>query len=191
MIIHADDPTIATFTGRYVYPLALDPDDVDIEDIAHSLSNQSRFSGHTVSFYSVAHHAVLVSQLLEGTGHEMWGLLHDGSEAYLTDVARPLKTDPYFGKTYRGAEARAMRAVAAAFDLQWPEPPEVKVADVVLLATERRDLIAATGRWTVLDGVTPLTDQIVPWSPKKSKRAFLNRYEQLCRRVESQGQKED
>jgi len=190
VIVHADDPCIATYTGKYVRPLDLDPSDVDIEDIAHSLSNQSRFSGHTTTFYSVAHHSVLVSRLLEGTGHEMWGLLHDGAEAYLTDVARPLKTDPYFGKTYRGAEGRAQRAVAEAFSLPWPEPPEVKVADVILLATERRDLMAAPGRWTVLDGVAPLPGAISPWSPKRSKQMFLARYDQLRRRVGSQRTKE-
>jgi len=153
-----------------------------IEDIAHALSNQCRFSGHTREFYSVAQHSVLVSRLLAGTGLETWGLFHDASEAYLTDVARPLKRDPYFGKAYRGAEARAMRAVLEAFDLPWPEPHEVKAADNVLLATERRDLMSsAPGRWAVLDGIIPLEDEISPWSPKRSRREFLTRYETFSR----------
>ena len=125
---------IATFSGRYVDPLHLSPDDVNIEDIAHALANQCRFTGHTLEFFSVAQHSVLVMRTLP-IEHKFWGLLHDASETYLSDVARPLKQDPYFGQAYRGAEGRAMRAIASAFDLPWPEPPEVKVADNVLLAT--------------------------------------------------------
>lgn len=180
IVIRAETSTIATYTGAYVDPLDLSPDDIRVEDVAHALANQCRFSGHTAAFYSVAQHSVLVSRVLNGTGHEMWGLMHDATEAYLVDMARPLKQDPHFGRTYRGAERRAMRAIAESLGLTWPEPPEVKDADNALLATERRDLMsAAKGRWTVLDGVDPLPERISPWSPKRAKVAFLLRYNEL------------
>lgn len=63
-------------------------EDVDIEDIATSLSNQCRFFGHVRKYYSVAQHSVLVSANCEWPKE---GLMHDAPEAYLGDVARPLR----------------------------------------------------------------------------------------------------
>lgn len=176
-----------TFTGLYVEPLDLEPSLIRVEDVAHALSNQCRFSGHVREFYSVAEHSVRVTRALESgviAGDVpldvlRWGLMHDAAEAYLTDVARPLKDDAYFGRAYRGAEARAMTAVAERFELEGREPSVVKVADMVLLATERRDLLPANGTWGILDGVEPLETTIRPWTPKRAERAFLATYEGL------------
>lgn len=170
---------ILTFSGRYVDPLDLQETDVSLTDIAHALSNLCRFTGHVSSFYSVAQHSVLVSKVLDGTGLEMWGLLHDANEAYLNDTARPLKTDPYFGQAIRGANKRAAKVIADRYDLGWPEPDEVKAADRRLLATERRDLMARTGDWELLKGVDPLEKVIIPWLPKKAEKEFLKRYNEL------------
>ena len=52
---------IQTFTGRQFWPLDPHVDEIYIEDIAHSLSMQCRFTGHSLRFYSVAEHSVLVS----------------------------------------------------------------------------------------------------------------------------------
>ena len=180
--IQSNDPCILTVSGRYVYPLDLNPDDICIEDVAHALSNLARFSGHTVpGFYSVAQHSVLVSRLLRETEYEMWGLLHDATEAYLVDIPRPLKKHPTFGQTYRGAERRAMRSVATAFGLSWPEPDVVHWADNVLLSTERRDLMHPNGVWEETRE-TPMEEQITPWSPKRARQEFLIRYQVLCKR---------
>ena len=42
---------IETYTGRAFWPLSPKPEDVSIIDIAHSLSNQCRYSGATTAFY--------------------------------------------------------------------------------------------------------------------------------------------
>lgn len=136
---------LQTFTMRQVYPLDLRPEDVAVEDIAHALSLQCRFAGHTRGLYSVGQHSLLVADYLRDRGEPapvvLWGLLHDASEAYLSDIPRPLKRLPAFA-FYREAERRAMGAICERFGLDPVEPPVVKHADGVLLATEARDLMA-------------------------------------------------
>lgn len=83
-----------THTGG-VDLLDLKPEDVDFEDIAHSLGNQCRFNGHTRVFYSVAQHCVEVSRLLQRRGcnleTQLAGLLHDAGEAYVGDITVPVQ----------------------------------------------------------------------------------------------------
>ncbi|HAL7474263.1 TPA: deoxyribonucleoside 5-monophosphate phosphatase [Escherichia coli] len=55
---------IKTFSGKHFYYDRINKDDIDINDIAVSLSNICRFAGHLSHFYSVAQHAVLCSQLV-------------------------------------------------------------------------------------------------------------------------------
>ena len=50
--------SITTFSGVLFWPLLPNPDDIRIADIAHALSQQCRFAGHTRTFYSVAEHSV-------------------------------------------------------------------------------------------------------------------------------------
>jgi hypothetical protein len=174
-----------TFTGVYVEPLDLDPALIRIEDVAHSLAAQARYTGHTRVPYSVAEHSVRATIALEREGHDQatlrWCLLHDASEAYLVDIPRPLKADPYFGKAYRGAEARAMAAVCEAFGLDPKMPEAVADIDLRILASERRDLLPATPgqTWGILWNVKPLPGEIVPWTFAKAKRRFLSTFARL------------
>ena len=45
--------TIRTYTSKLIDLTAIAPSDIDIVDIAHSLSNLCRFNGHSRKFYSV------------------------------------------------------------------------------------------------------------------------------------------
>src|SRR4051794_32940266 len=90
---------IITSTGKWFDVFNPNPADVDIEDIVHALSMQCRFTGHTKEFYSVAQHSVLVSLTCPSVD-ALYGLVHDGSEAYLSDIARPVKKHPAFGPFY-------------------------------------------------------------------------------------------
>jgi uncharacterized protein len=87
---NVEEGFLPTCTGRRVHIASPLPDEIDIEDIAHGLSHACRFAGHVQNFYSVAQHSLLVSELVDDR-HALWGLLHDGSEAYLHDLTRPLK----------------------------------------------------------------------------------------------------
>lgn len=173
---------IETHTGRRFRPLAPVVADIDIEDIAHALSQQCRFSGHTAFHYSVAEHSVRVCELLAARGCsrtvQLWGLLHDASEAYLVDVPSPLKCLPAFDE-YREVEKRLMLAICERFYLPAEEPRAVRWADATLLATEARDLMPfRPEHW---EGLTeaPLLGAIEPWAPYKAKRDFLSHFKEL------------
>ena len=171
-----------TFSGkmfRYLHP---DPEDVCIEDIAHSLSQLNRFVGQTTKPYSVAQHSVLVSQVCPRK-FMLYGLLHDASEAYTNDVCRVLKLSPGMG-IYKWYENLAMSAVCKKFHLPEKEPPEVKTADLVLLLTEKRDLFKNTCLWAVnkYDGTShldPLKKKIRPWTAEEAEEKFLDRFQLL------------
>jgi hypothetical protein len=173
---------IVTFTGRMIEPLNPDPAEIDILDIAHALSNQCRFTGHTSEFYSVAQHSVLVSQHCDPED-ALWGLLHDASEAYLSDICRPVKRCTEWGAGYETVEAILTLSVAQAFNLPDPGgdqimPPSVKHADDVLLRTEMRDLMPEGVAETMPPGDT-LDEELFGWAPERAKEEFLNRYEEI------------
>lgn len=68
-----------TYTGRRFWPLDPVAGDIEIMDIAHALSNQCRYAGHTRFHYSVAQHSVQVSENV-APEHALWGLLHDAPD---------------------------------------------------------------------------------------------------------------
>ncbi|MEO1952975.1 hypothetical protein, partial [Thioclava sp.] len=163
-----------TPTGIAFWPMDPRPSEIKIDDIAHALSNLCRYLGHTRDFYSVAQHSVLVARALPPE-LRAWGLLHDASEAYLVDVPRPVK--PYL-TGYREAEEVMERAVADAFDLCWPMPPEVKRVDNAILADEAAQLMTTPPRdWRLQE--PPLGISIDPWSPQTAKRRFLETFHEI------------
>lgn len=170
-----------TFTGEQFWPVDPLPEEICIEDIAHSLSLQCRFGGHCLRFYSVAEHSVLVSRALPEP-FKLWGLMHDAAEAYVLDVVRPLK--PYL-PGYREIEARVMNAICRRFGLSPVMPPEVKLADNRILLAERdQNMLPTSHVWglaqaTAGAGVGPLEVTLQFWTPDSAEVAFLNAFEAL------------
>ncbi|MDY0003541.1 MAG: phosphohydrolase [Polyangia bacterium] len=165
---------IQTFTGKQFYPLAARVEDIDVRDIAHSLSLQSRFNGHCLRFYSVAEHSVRVSRVVPASD-ALWGLLHDAAEAYIGDLPRPVKAN---APEFRGIEDRLLLVVAEAFGLPWPMPEAVRLADDRLLSTEARDLMAPhPASWNLRE--EPLQERIEPIGWEAAEDAFLVRFEEL------------
>lgn len=174
--IDSKDGWIATYTGRRITPLDPNPLDIDPMDIAHSLAHQCRFTGHVKEFYSVAQHSYMVSTLVPAE-YALWGLLHDASEAYISDIARPVKKAEPFGSFYKAAEDVLTLAICERFGLEGgPElPPPVEKADNLMLWAEMRDLMPNDPP----DGVEMYAEEVVPWSPSKSKSFWLRRYGEL------------
>jgi hypothetical protein len=146
-----------------------------IEDIAHGLANICRYSGQCSSFYSVAEHSLLVSEVAEG--FEFEALLHDAAEAFLGDITRPLKQMlPEFKRIERDVE----NAILQRFGVQFPLPAEVKQADLRVLAAEQRQIMPkGTDGWVRGQKVVRADVVVRHLSPDDAKRIFLARFEAL------------
>ena len=88
---------ITTYTGKNFDPLNVDESLLDVKDIAHALSLICRGNGHVQHFYSVAQHSLACAKEAKSRGYRkeiiLGCLLHDASEAYLSDVTRPIKKE--------------------------------------------------------------------------------------------------
>ena len=89
--------SIKTYTGIMFDPLNPDQNLIDIVDIAHALSMLCRANGHFKTFYSVGQHSLNCMEEAAARGYtkkvQLACLLHDASEAYLSDVTRPVKAE--------------------------------------------------------------------------------------------------
>jgi hypothetical protein len=174
---------IQTYSGAAFWPLDPWHNEVLIEDIAHALSMQCRYTGHTREFYSVAQHSVLVSTICDAQD-AAWGLLHDASEAYLCDVSRPVKVQPEL-EPYRAAEQKVQAVIMERFGIEGAEPQSVKRADRAMLWIEYRDQMlgraygVAWQKWaTFAAGVH--VDVRGAWQPKRAENEFLYRFHFLA-----------
>lgn len=87
-------PWMLTRSGVKFYPLDPRPEEFVIDDICRSLSKACRYNGHTPRFYSVAEHCTLLAQHFLDKNqieHAKWAWAHDGAEAYIGDMIRPIK----------------------------------------------------------------------------------------------------
>jgi 5'-deoxynucleotidase YfbR-like HD superfamily hydrolase len=132
---------IVTATGRKVDPLHVTSDDFNIVDVASSLSNLCRFTGHTREFYSVAQHSLHVKWLVEdesliapNKATLMAALLHDASETWLNDMSTPLKYSARLAG-YRHAEKLAEASIESLIHSWFPDQRVDRVA--IKLADQR------------------------------------------------------
>lgn len=170
---------IMTFSGLYVNVLNLQPENILLEDIAHALSMQCRFAGHCKDFISIAQHSVNVSRNVSAE-NALWGLLHDASEAYVTDIPRPLKYVSNMAG-FVEIEERIQRVIAERFNLPWPIPEEVKTQDGVELLTEWESFKPLGGMsWNgSLSHLSPRDEKLVSWAPPVAKQTFLDTFKLL------------
>ncbi|MHA7847153.1 HD family hydrolase [Serratia sp. D1N4] len=168
---------IKTFSGLHFNYAKPTPESICIEDIVQALSHECRFAGHLPEFYSVAQHSVLVSRIVPPE-FALEALLHDAHEAYCKDIPSPLKR---LIPDYRGIENSIDFVIRHKFGLPAELSSEVKHADLVMLATERRDLGIDNGeRWPMLDGVKPSEMvSVMPLNPAQARAQFANRYRQI------------
>jgi hypothetical protein len=164
---------IYTYGGGTFDPINPNPDEVDLEVVAHHLSNQCRWTGAVTRFYSVAEHCVLASMITP----TLKCLLHDASEAYLSDIARPVKRSPEFS-AYMVIEDRLEKAIAEHFGLEMPMLSDgVKYADEAMLWQEAKTLVPHLGE--LMPDPPPETPTIWCWTPPQAKEFFLQRFKEL------------
>lgn len=166
---------IQTYTGKQFWPLDPQVEDIDIEDIAHSLSMQCRYGGHCKRFYSVAEHCAHVSDNVPAED-ALWALLHDAAEAYLVDVPRPIKKHL---AGYKEIEANLMRVICQRFQLPEEMPQSVHRADNIILLDERdQNLSSPPAAWSC-ESSERLGLRLRFWSNNLAEGVFLNRFNQL------------
>lgn len=131
-----------------------------IEVIAHSLAQINRYTGHASRPYSVAEHSLLVADLVAmmGLDHhaQRLALMHDGHECLCGDVASPVKV--VVGTAWMECEHPLALQVRTTYNLRTPHIAHgkaVSLADLMALATERRDLLPfdpkRNAAWGVID----------------------------------------
>lgn len=169
---------ISTYLGNRFYPQDPARSQIDIEDIAHGLAYTCRFNGQTRTFYSVAQHSLIVSDLVTEE-LKLDALLHDASEAYLGDVVKPLKA---LLTEYKIIEKQTSDVIAQTFGLIGCCHPAIKQADLIALATEKRDLMPySVEPWHYLAHIEPLPQRLIPQSPNDAKKAFMQRFAELAK----------
>lgn len=183
-------PHSQTLTGRHWYPFDPQPEDVYFADF-QSLARINRFGGHTIcDNYSDAEHMVRVAkrvmdlggsrlEALGGHGHDAHEYVSPGDQIgpFLRAWNDPaacaiVGLTPDAFKGIAEIVQRAKFAVRCALDIvdvfaMRSSADLIRRADMELLATERRDLMASGPvDWGRLP--EPLRGRIVPWSPAKA-----------------------
>ena len=156
---------IRTFTGIYVNVFEPTPEMFCIEDIAHSLSQQCRFSGHLPQFYSVAEHSILCAGYVKYDS-KLGALLHDATEAYMLDIPSPIKKRL---KDYKEIENKLMECIAFTFGFEYPLSKDIKKVDEIILKTEWNELMLNNNN----------KNCFACYSPKQAEAIFLRTFNQL------------
>lgn len=116
---------IHTWCGVEFSPLEPRQEDIDPRDIAHALSMLCRANGHFKSFYSVGQHCLACEREAQAAGlsvkTRLACLLHDASEAYISDITRPVKLGL---PKYREIEKRLQGVIYRRFGID-PDDEEI------------------------------------------------------------------
>lgn len=165
---------ICTATAHEVCVRYPRPEHMTTAAIAHSLAQINRFNGHAARPYSVAEHSLLVCDIVErdfglGVQAQFAALMHDAHEAFCGDMHSPGKAE--IGPAWEAWEARWQLTLRSAYALHTHATTyaaAIRRADLMALATERRDLMPATPTpWPCLDGIQP-----VPWVNLRSNERY-------------------
>ncbi len=119
---------IYTYSGVSFSPLSPSVEDISAVDIAHALSYMCRANGHFRGFYSVAQHCISCEREAAARGYSrgirLACLLHDASEAFISDITRPVKRQL---TEYSAIEKRLQDVIYRRFGLD-PEDAELLAA---------------------------------------------------------------
>jgi len=180
---------IQSFTGKQVFPLNLKPEQIDVRDIAHALSLKCRFTGHVKHFYSVGQHTILGSRLVPDE-FKLPFLLHEVSEVYLPDIAKPIKDLVYTKETHSRYKVECDESIdwevlesmhadvifeALGLSILRPliDSPQVKQMDLAMLTAEKEQLFAtpAPAPWGLPEPAAKIT--ILEWGPRIVEAIWL------------------
>lgn len=175
---------IRTYTGKLVNPMDMETEDIDIRDIAHGLSMICRFNGQCKRFYSVAEHSVHVASIVPEP-YKFAALLHDASEAYLSDLNTFVKHSPELME-YRLIEGDLQDDILIKFceiSNYCRGYDHIKAADVLMYGKEKYSLfdgpfteadIHPKRYWAAKIAKFPHRLELRCWRPKDAENAFMH-----------------
>lgn len=164
---------IHLYSGKRFNLLKPRPQDVDIESVAHGLSQIVRWTGQCSEPITVGQHSCLCCDM--GPPEHKFSLLcHDMQESLVNDCSRPLKD---LIPQYSAIEHRIEKMMCRKYGIPYPHPPIVKEIDIRMLLTEMRQFIKGSD-WKLYPS-QPFDIKIKVWSHKRAEREFLKRFHQL------------
>lgn len=186
---------MATSSGFKYWPFDPRPEEIDIQVVAHHLATQGRWNGATQHrrfkskiFLSVAEHSVLVAryliEVLKRPDLALEGLLHDGTEGYIGDLIRPLKYSPSFRAPFLAVEELNEGPLGSRFNLIYPFPKEIKIADEAVTNAEHDQCIfwhpdEAVKGIDLADAEFTAPYEIQMLNPFEAKELFLIAYHDI------------
>lgn len=170
---------ITTYGGTHFMPLEPVAEDIHITDIAHALSLLCRGNGHVKHFFSVGQHCVNCTLEAMARGYSrrvcMACLLHDASEAYLSDVPRPFKkTLP----SYQALEDHFLTMIYEKYlgsDLTAEERQLVREIDDDMLYFDLTELLGEKPNRTMPEMKSIFSEEYVPFIEVEEKYLKLFR----------------
>jgi hypothetical protein len=196
---------ILTNSGKRFDLVDPKPEQVDINHIAHALSQIVRFTGHCQIPLTVAEHSIRVSQAIEGRGEHpyvcLWGLLHDAHEAYTGDISTPMKevinswalkedfplSALQFNIDNAIIDGLGLRAMHDEF-ADSEALKAVRAADKLAVDFERGVLLPESSEWPIEEWVKRVMEQrknapVGVLTPLQARDMFLTRYALLRQRA--------
>lgn len=167
--------TILLASGHHFDLSAPEDSSFTVGDIAHGLSLICRFGGQCSRPYSVAQHSVFVSRIVPEQ-HAYEALMHDAAEAFIGDIAKPIKN---ICPEFQALERRVEAAIFPRLGVPLLMSPEVKRADMIALATEQHQLMPDRFGRSFAGGHSPLDIKLPAMTWEEARAAFLYRYAEL------------
>lgn len=170
---------IQTSSGIKFYPFDVKTEEIKINDIIHALSFLCRFIGHCNNFYSVAQHSVLVASMCEDR-YKLQGLLHDSAEAYISDIAHPIKKNIMYDPI-RDLEKNILDKIYNKFGVinNIESDSYIKEVDKRMLFTEKISLMKPGIYWGGENVYKPFDITIEPWTPERAQLEFHKMFNEL------------
>lgn len=191
--------------GKAIDMLEPRAEDVNLWECCLSMANANRYAGAAEPSVSIAFHSMIACDAA-APDVRPWVILHDFHEAYITDITTPcalalesLAREQYGAVnvvkgTIRELKRRHDVAIYAAAGLAMPSPEQraaIRAADLVALATERRDFMAAPPQpWDEeCEAAIPLThvyrEGEFGWRPSVVATRLYRRLEMLLPALEN------
>jgi len=182
---------LETVTGKLIDISDPNPEMIEIEDIAWSLSRMPRFCGHTVTStaYNVAQHSLFVANEVNVDGKNsriaLLALLHDAAEAYTGDLPSPVKHLPELRPVISRIENSLMAAIYIKLNIAGPteyEELKIKQADRIAQKIEAHAFMPSRGRhWENLPEVSleRLQKFSAPLDSLTSYKLFMDKFNSL------------